>query len=456
MKRTHLSLLLLSGLLIHGCGCPDDDFRGGGGGGFPFPQPTASPTRTPQPVVALVPRTTESEHADDQRLFPDISPNAQLIAFDSLGSGSNPNGDILRLNRQNSALVVVNRDSADTPVLGGSSHARGSSDFQAISFHSAATALVAGDTNGLTDVFVKNLANSQIQRVSISTGSAQGDGFSGFASISRDANRVAFESDATNLVANDTNALRDVFVRQIDNDTTTLVSADVGGVVGNGRSGNSAISGDGSVVAFLSESTNLVALNTNGLRNVFLKNLASGVVTLISVGQGNTAANAPSASILINDDVAVNPNGRFVVFSSLASNLVDNDDNQTSDIFLRDTTNQTTRRVSVASNGTQSNGVSLYPGISDDGRFIVFESTATNLDGPDNANFRDVFIFDTTTGQCRRLSKNFFNEDPNAHCLHPRISGDGTLIVFSSDASDLVPGDDNNRSDLFTAANPFL
>lgn len=440
------SLVLLAGWACVGCGCPDEPGWGGGG---PFPPPGP----LPNPVVTLLP---VSGAGLGQRLSPDLSADGTQLLFNLIGGTVNPNGDVFRLIFQSGALRQVNQDNSNSQVPGGAFRGRGSSDFQRVAFHSLASTLVAGDTNGESDVFLKDLGTSQISRLSVSTGGDQGNGFSGFAAMARNGDVVAFESDATNLVAGDTNGSRDVFVRDTVSNETRLVSCDSLGVIGDGPSSHCVISGDGSQVAFFSEATNLVAGDTNGFRDLFLKDMGTQAVTLISLGLGGAPADNNSASILPNDDVSMTPDARFIAFSSLAGNLVTGDTNQTSDVFVRDTLNNTTRRVSVSSSGAQSDGVSIGPVISDDGRFVVFQSTARNLDGNDALDLMDIFVVNTVTGQCRRVSRSMFGDDPDDACFSPRISGDGRRIVFCSRATNLVPEANQGQTELYLVENPLF
>ncbi|MEI7992200.1 MAG: hypothetical protein WCH93_07200 [Actinomycetota bacterium] len=278
-----------------------------------------------------------------------------------------------------------------------------SADGRYVAFESDASNLVAGDTNGVSDVFVRDMSTGTVVRVSVDSAEAEGDATSYDPSISADGRYVAFWSNATNLVASDTNGFSDVFVRDRTLDTTVRVSVDSAESQGDLRSSYPSISADGRYVAFWSTATNLVAVDTNGFSDVFVRDLTDGTTVLVSVNslgvQGNFGSYEPSISA----------DGRYVAFWSPATNLVAVDTNGFSDVFVRDLTDGTTVLVSVNSLGVQGNFGSFDPSISADGRYVAFDSAATNLttvtdppvsscdaDGPTYADdtlcFFDVFL----------------------------------------------------------------
>ena len=156
-----------------------------------------------------------------------------------------------------------------------------------MSFYSIASNLVAGDTNGATDVFVRDRQAGATTRVSVGTGNVQGNGGSGVADISGDGRWVVFYSIATNLVSGDTNAQSDIFLHDRDTGTTTRVSvSSAGAQAAGGVSFNSVISADGRLVAFESAATQLVAGDTNGVTDVFVRDLQTGTTTRVSVTTG--------------------------------------------------------------------------------------------------------------------------------------------------------------------------
>ena len=183
-------------------------------------------------------------------------------------------------------------------------------------FNSIASNLVAGDKNSAADVFIRDLQNGTTERVSVSTQGKQGNGFSSLPAIAPSGRAVAFDFDATNLVPGDTNGATDVFVRNVPLGTTILVSVGLGGVAGNAGSSLRAISANG-VVTFLSQASNLVPGDTNGVSDVFARDLSHNSTTeRVSVGPGGTQCNRNSFG------GAVSPDGQLVAFHSTCTNLV--------------------------------------------------------------------------------------------------------------------------------------
>jgi Tol biopolymer transport system component len=326
----------------------------------------------------------------------------------------------------------------------------GESDFPAISadgrfvaFHSAATNLVAGDTNGFFDVFVHDRQTGITTMVSVDSSGSQGNGLSAFPAISADGRFVAFHSIASNLVPADTNADLDVFVHDRQTGITTRVSVDSSGAQGNNTSGLPIISADGRFVAFQSFASNLVAGDTNLTGDVFVHDRETGVTTRVSVdssgAQGNEESEMPSISA----------DGRFVAFHSLGSNLVAGDTNGFFDVFLHDRETGVTSRVSVDSSGLQGDNGSYNPSISADGRFVAFESDATNFVAGDSNFTTDVFVYEQATGGTERVSVNSSGADGNDGSILPAISAHGGLVAFESFASNLVAGDTNRSPDVF-------
>ena len=210
----------------------------------------------------------------------------------------------------------------------------------------------------------------------------------------------------------------------------------------NGSSFDPAVSVSGRFVAFDSGASNLVPGDSNSFRDVFRVDRSTGQIMRL-VNRGGPEPNGPSALPSISGD------GRFVVFSSTASNLVAGDNNGKADVFLYDTQQQTTRRVSVTPSGGDPNGASIMPVISSDGRWVAFSSTASNLVAGDNNGKADVFLYDTQQQTTRRVSVTPSGGDPNGASIMPVISSDGRWVAFSSTASNLVAGDNNGKADVF-------
>ncbi len=326
-----------------------------------------------------------------------------------------------------------------------------SADGRYVVFHSPATNLVTGDTNGFQDIFLRDTQLNTTTRISVSTAGAEGNDTSFNADISDDGRYVVFNSLATNLVAGDTNGMRDVFVRDTQLNTTTRVSVSTAGVEANSLLNGSerpSISSTGRYIFFTSDATNLVAGDTNSKIDAFVRDTQLNTTTRVSVS---------TAGVEANDDVSqlqgfVSTNGRYVVFHSPATNLVAGDTNNAVDVFIRDTQLNTTTRVSVSTAGVEADqGVALDPvAMSDDAKYIIFTSGSTNLVAGDNNGFIDLFLRDTINNTTELISINSLSAQSDADSYtYGGISNDGRYVGFSSDATNLVSGDTNGFTDIF-------
>lgn len=312
-----------------------------------------------------------------------------------------------------------------------------------VAFTSFASNLVAGDTNGVVDVFVHDRQTFTTTRVSVGPAGVQGNGASHGSAISADGRWVVFSSWASNLVAGDTySAWSDVFVHDRQTGTTTRVSAGPGGVRGNGNSSASAISADGQWVVFTSEAANLVTGDTNRYPDVFLHDRQTATTTRVSVGPTGAQGNDHSKGSTMSAD------GRWVAYYSWATNLVAGDTNSASDVFVYDRQSGTTTRASVASGGFQGDAFSVNGGLSADGRWVTFYSYASNLVAGDTNGTSDVFVHDRQTGITTRASLGPGNREGNGRSWSPAVSDDGRWVVFESEASNLVANDTNDDWDV--------
>ncbi|HEY6008873.1 MAG TPA: hypothetical protein VIU40_11165, partial [Geobacteraceae bacterium] len=327
---------------------------------------------------------------------------------------------------------------------GDSAHPSISADGRYVAFDSLAADLVVGDTNAARDVFVFDRVNGETALVSAASNGAQGSGISDSPSISADGRYIAFRSDAANLLPGDTNGRSDIFVRDRVNGVTTRVSVASGGAQGDLDSDSPSISADGRYVAFASSAATLVPGDTNNQPDVFVYDRVSGGIVRASVTSGGAQATGPSSAPSISAD------GRYTAFVSSAADLVGGDTNGVADVFVHDAVTGATSRVSIASGGTQADEASGSPSISADGRFVVFASAATTLTGCDTNGKSDVFLRDRTGGETRRVSVSSAGAQASGDSLTPAISADGMTVTFTSAAADLVSSDTNGWADVFT------
>ncbi len=316
------------------------------------------------------------------------------------------------------------------------------SDGSLVAFVSDSYDLVPNDTNGVADIFVYRRATGVIQRVSQLSSSVQSNGPSSEAVISADGKFIAFSSDASNLVAGDTNNATDVFLFEVATGTITRVSKKGTGVQLNGRSSRPSLSSDAGFVAFSSVATNAVPDDTNDAEDIFLRDRNGAITSRLSVGPAAIQLNGASSNPQLSSD------GRYVTFVSASSNLTSNDKNRAQDIFLLDRQSQTYFVATKASSpivGLQAN----WPSVSADARTIAFESTAAALVANDTNNKLDVFVRDFGTNTTTRASVPQGGGQGNAESGSPVISADGRSVAFTSSASNLVPNDVNNEVDAF-------
>jgi Tol biopolymer transport system component len=508
-----------NGLLLALIGCSGGGGGNGGAGGDPTPQIISlSPTSATAGGVAFTLTVTGSGFKSSAAVNWNGSPRsttfqsasiltASITAADIASSGSasvtvvNPAsfGSIISNSINfpvNSAtppppptanvIALVSEATDGTEGNRDSNLAAISSSGRFVAFVSLATNFTSTATNGFENVFLRDTCTAgpvgcrpSTIPVSFATDGSLGNGDSGasvgFATvpaISADGRFVAFASDATNLVANDSNASTDIFLRDTCTGapagctpSTNRISVASDGTQSNGNSFNPSISEDGRFVVFDSQATNLVASDTNTATDVFLRDTCQGApasctpstirVSVASDGtQGNDASNFPGIS----------GNGRYVAFNSAAKNLTPNDTTVFINVFVRDTCfgaaaacSPSTSRVSVGPGDVQGNEGSAFPSISADGRFIAFASFASNLvsagvpSGIDN-----VFVRDTCAGApvgctpaTTLVSASNAGLPGNAASGLPSVSASGRFIAFNSDAQNLVSGDTNGFTDVF-------
>ena len=299
----------------------------------------------------------------------------------------------------------------------------------------------------LTLVFVPTAAQSNptTERVSISSTGTEGDNNSYTSALSANGRFVAFQSYASNLVLNDSNNFGDVFVRDRQTGTTERVSISSADLQSNNASYSAALSADGRFVAFTSDASNLVPGDNNNVSDVFVHDRQTGTTERVSISSADLQSNSSSSFPVLSAD------GHFVAFQSYASNLVSGDNNGQGDIFVRDRQTGTTERISLSSADLESNNGSNYPALSADGRFVAFQSDASNLVSGDSNGQSDVFVRDRQTGTTERVSLSSTGVQGNSYSysFDLALSGDGRFVAFQSDASNLVSGDSNNTGDIF-------
>ncbi len=388
--------------------------------------------------------------SDDGEIVAFESGATNLVSGDT-----NSGNDIFVRDRQSGLTTRISVASDGTQANAGSMRPAVSADGSVIAFESYATNLVSGDTNNRPDIFVHNRQTGATKRVSVASGGAEGSQFSAVSAISADGFTVAFQSQSA-LTPDDTNGEFDIFVHDTRTGVTTRVSVASDGTQGNGESQKPGLSSDGRWVVFASDSSNLVSGDTNNTYDVFVHDRdadsdsifdeAGAIVTVrISVNTGGAQGNAQSLGPSMSTD------GRWIAFYSAAANLVSGDSNGLGDVFVHDRETGETKRVSVSSGGAQANGQGSVPSLSPEGRFVAFSTSASNLVGGDSNGVSDVFLHDTLSGQTYLISHNAGGAAGNNYSYLPALSRDAATVGMLSQASNLISGDGNGVVDVFAA-----
>jgi Tol biopolymer transport system component len=339
----------------------------------------------------------------------------------------------------------VSVDAQGGDANGASYTASISEDGRYVAFVSAASDLVPNDGNGKQDVFVRDLVAGTTVRASVARNGGNPNGPSLQPSISADGRYVAFRSKASNLVRGDTNGQFDVFVRDVMAGRTAAASLDMNGGPSNGDNSYPSLSANGAFVTFRSESSDLVPGDQNTVADIFVRNLVARTTVRASVDVAGGDANNEAGL-----HATVSGEGRYVAFPSRASDLVPGDGNQRSDVFVRDLMAGVTSRISVDTLGGDANDDSFWPSFSDDGRYVAFESNATDLVGDDTNGVSDIFLWNKATGSNTRISVGPQGEQATGgQSVHPSISADGGYVAFQSGATNLVAADANLLPDAF-------
>jgi Tol biopolymer transport system component len=284
-------------------------------------------------ALTLVNATADGTRVGSFSVNQTFSPDGRSIAFQTDAKGPAGPFDIFVRDLVSGAITRVSTAADGTVGNSTSQLPVFSPDGRKIAFSSFASNFVAGDTNDVPDIFVKDLASGAITRISTAADGTQANSSSFSSAFSPDGRKIAFESGASNLVANDSGA-QDIFVKDLASGAITRVSTAADGTQENGSSFAPSFSPDGSKIAFISQAANLVAGDTNGIPDVFVKDLVSGAVTRINIAANGAQANGPSGPAIFS------PDGRKIVFTSFASNLVAGDTNAASDVFVATLTNQ--------------------------------------------------------------------------------------------------------------------
>ncbi|MDC0357955.1 discoidin domain-containing protein [Oligoflexia bacterium] len=446
-----------------GGGNPGGNNPGGGGGNTgstPTPTPTPSgsatpnpsPTPTPSPLVfdkteaASISNNGNQSVGDSQK--PSISDNGRYVAFDTIQNGFIPGNNsntrtVFVRDRQAGTAELISKNQAGNPVFAQESSLSG--DGRYVAFSSNSNQIVAGDNNGnVFDIFVYDRQQGQAELVSVSSSSTQSNASCGEAFISGTGRFVVFQCFDTNIVSGDNNAKLDIFVRDRTAGTTTLASVNTAGQIADDHGYNGTISDDGRYLVWDSRAQNLIANDNNNTSDVFIRDLQTGNTGLASINSMGIQANDESDFPHISGD------GNYLVFQSFSTNLVSGTANR--NIFLHNRVTDENYLVSADLNGNAT-AENFFPSISDDGRFIAFDSISPNMVPGDNNNFRDTFLHDSTLGNTVLVSQSTAGALGNADSAgamgeFKSISGTGRHVAYITEATNLFSNDNNARQDV--------
>lgn len=366
-----------------------------------------------------------------------------LVAGDTNGVS-----DIFVRDRQLSTVSRINLNPNGTQTASGDSVLPAiSADGRFVSYQSAASTLVTGDTNAADDVFVRDILTpgaSSVRASAVNPG-ARVDSASSDASISRDGSVIAFASAASNLINGDTNGVSDIFVRIPASNTTTRVSVGSLGQVANAASDSPSLSGNGVWLAFRSSANNLFTGDANNVADIFVKNRLTEALERVS----SSSAGVALAGNVLRPGTAISDDGLMVLFHAADNNLTTGDNNGREDVFLRNRNANTTTLVSSSASSALANGNNVNGQISGDATRAVFASDATNLVLGDSNALRDIYVKNLLDNSIQRASFGVAGSEPNGASDFPSISSNGRLVAFSSAASNLVSADTNAAIDVF-------
>ena len=380
---------------------------------------------------------------------PHVSATGRFVVFDSyavdLMDGGNSNvGHVFLRDRDADTTEIVTLNSAGQPANGVSFTPYVTPDGRFVVFHSHATNLDGADANGETrDVYLRDRVLATTERISVSTAGVQGDRESAFGTVSDDGRFVAFSSSARNLVGDDLNGMNDIFVRDRTTGTTERVSIGLAGDPDGFSSGIPVISGDGRFVAFASQAKNLVRKDTNNTSDVFVFDRATRTTERVSVTRTGKQTNNSSQGPWIS------ANGRFVAFESFATNLGVKMAEGHRGIHIHDRILHRTDPVSTPPRGSKLDRSSFTPSVSDDGRVVAFVSQASVLVAGDTNDEMDAFVVDRMTGVTERVSRTSAGGQIVDPVTAGRVSRDGRTVVYGTADPSIAPNDANGATDVF-------
>ncbi len=382
-----------------------------------------------------------------------LSADGTRVAFGSSATNLDPADtdsffDVFVKDLATGDITLASTSDSGIKANGSSAFTSLSADGTRVAFSSSARNLDPADTNDFNDVYVKDLVTGDITLASISDSGIDANHHSHGPGLSADGTRVAFGSFATNLDPADTDSFTDVYIKDVATGDITLVSTSDTGIKGNGGSGGTSLSADGTRLAFGSSAFNLDPADTDSIFDVYVKDLAAGNITLASTSDTGIKGNGDSYFMVLSAD------GAMVAFVSEATNLDPADTDSTADVYVKDLATGDITLASTSDSGIKADGDSFIqnfnsPSLSADGTRVAFYSFATNLDPADTDSTADVYVKDLATGDITFVSISESGIKGDGESFTGSLSADGTRVAFVSFATNLDPADTDNTLDVY-------
>lgn len=418
---------------------------------------TAQPACDPTARITRISVAVDGAQGNaDSVISHDISADGNLIVFSSWASNLVPNdtndeSDIFLYNRLTCAISRLSISTTNEQANSSSIDVSISNDGRFVAFTSFADNLIPGTPDHSAQIYVRDLQMDTLTMASVTSDEVPGSSISSMPFLSMDGRYVSFTTWST-LSPDDMDSDYDIYVRDLLLGETILASVNSDGVKANGRTIGGFLSVDGRYVLMDSEGTNMVEDDTNGALDSFVRDLLTGTTMRVSLSVSNEEIPIGTGAGGISSD------GRYVVLTDASNAMIPNDNNNVYDVFIHDIATGNKRLISKAMNGGVGDGHSealIVPSISDNSRFAVFNSLASDLVPDDTNNREDSFLYDLFTQKLYLISRAADGTLGNGASEYPTVSANG-YVVFVSQATNLVPGDTNGVADTFVVAVPDL
>jgi len=406
----------------------------------------AAPARAQ--VTSLVSIAENGTQSDADVMPGDVSNDGRFVVFTTTSKKLVPGTTtskqhVYLVDRATGAVELISVGNDGAEANQDALRPRISGDGRWVVFETLASNLDQDDTNGRLDCYLYDRDEEWLERVSLGANDGEGNGDSFRPVVSDDGDWILFSSFANNLITGDDNGTADVFIRDRQTGTTRLVSSALDGTVASDYSEAADLSADGRYALFQSAAKDMVAGSIAGWNKIMLRDLQLGVTEQASLQSDGLFPAGECRFARMSADA------RWITFASSVHTIVPGDSNQREDVFLRDRQLATTERVNIGPNGEQDDVGGSYARPSDDGRFILFESSATVFAPSDTNDNGDVFLRDRRRATTRHVSLSTDGKSSKLGCGEISISGDGHVLLFRAGGDELDPADHNGRLDAY-------